>query len=104
MLVTFDQSVEKFGNFFGCFTADSQTDAGRHQLYNNGSLVLFPLLGSWLSWRARIATLEPEVTPHDFGSPSVNISNHSFVLSLTMSALVLVTLEKNVMHFSFNSP
>ena len=30
-------------------------------------LFFFPLLGSWLSWRARIATLEPEVTPHDFG-------------------------------------
>ena len=27
--------------FIGCCTADSQTDAGRHQLYNNGSLVLF---------------------------------------------------------------
>ena len=27
--------------FFGCCTADSQTDAGRHQLNNNGSLVLF---------------------------------------------------------------
>ena len=27
--------------FFGCCTADSQTDAGRYQLFNNGSLVLF---------------------------------------------------------------
>ena len=27
--------------FFGCCRADSQTDTGRHQLYNNGSLVLF---------------------------------------------------------------
>ena len=27
--------------FFGCFTADSLTAAGRHHLYNNGSLVLF---------------------------------------------------------------
>ena len=27
--------------FFGFCTADSQTDAGRHQLYNNVSLVLF---------------------------------------------------------------
>ena len=27
--------------FFGCCTADSQTDAGRHQLFINGSLVLF---------------------------------------------------------------
>ena len=32
-----------------CHPADSQTDAGRHQLYNNGSLVLFPLLGSQFS-------------------------------------------------------
>ena len=27
--------------FFGCCTADSQTDPGRHQLHNNGSLVYF---------------------------------------------------------------
>ena len=27
--------------FFGCCTADSRTDAGRHQLNNNSSLVLF---------------------------------------------------------------
>ena len=32
------------------------------------------------------------------------MSNHNFVLSLTTSALVLVTLEKKVMHLSFNSP
>ena len=24
----------KFGHFCGCFTADSQTDTGKHQLYN----------------------------------------------------------------------
>ena len=29
---------------FGCCTADSQTGTGRHRLYNNGLLVLFPLL------------------------------------------------------------
>ena len=28
-------------SFCSCCTADSQTDAGRHQLYNTGSLVLF---------------------------------------------------------------
>ena len=27
--------------FFCCYTADSLTDTGRHQLYNNGSLILF---------------------------------------------------------------
>ena len=32
---------EQVGTFVGCCTADSQTDAGRYQLYNNGSLVLF---------------------------------------------------------------
>ena len=32
---------EQVWPFFGCCTADSQTDAGRHQLYNNGLLVLF---------------------------------------------------------------
>ena len=35
------QAVEKKNMFVGCCTADSQTDTGRHQLYNNGSLVLF---------------------------------------------------------------
>ena len=30
----------QFGHFCCCCTADSQTGAGRHQLYNNGSLVL----------------------------------------------------------------
>ena len=38
---------EQVWPFFGCCTADSQTDAGRNQLYNNDSLVLFstaPLL------------------------------------------------------------
>ena len=35
---------EQFWPFIGCCIADSQTDTGRHQLYNNGSLVLFPLL------------------------------------------------------------
>ena len=35
---------------FVCCTADSQTDAGRHQLYNNnGSLVLFSSACLWLS-------------------------------------------------------
>ena len=29
--------------YFGCCTADSQTDAGRQQLYNNGLLVLFSI-------------------------------------------------------------
>ena len=34
---------EQVWPFFGCCTADSQTDndASRHQLYNNGQLVLF---------------------------------------------------------------
>ena len=32
---------EQVWPFFGCCSADSQTDAGRHQLYSNGSLVLF---------------------------------------------------------------
>ena len=32
---------EQVWPFFGCFTADSQADTGRHQLYNNGSFVLF---------------------------------------------------------------
>ena len=32
---------EQVWPFLGCFTAGSQTDAGRYQLYNNGSLVLF---------------------------------------------------------------
>ena len=36
---------EQVWPFFGCCTAGSQTDAGRHQLYNNDSLVFFPLLG-----------------------------------------------------------
>ena len=37
------QSVEKeqVWPFFGCCTAYSQTDTGRHQVYNNDSLVLF---------------------------------------------------------------
>ena len=34
--------------FFGCCTADSQTNKVRHQLYNNGSLVLFSTVWSWL--------------------------------------------------------
>ena len=35
------QTVDKTASFaiFGCCTADSQTEAGRHQLSNNGSLV-----------------------------------------------------------------
>ena len=33
---------EQVWPFFCCCTADSQTDTGRHQLYNNGSLVIFP--------------------------------------------------------------
>ena len=32
---------EQVWPYFGYCTADSQTDAARHQLYNNGSLVLF---------------------------------------------------------------
>ena len=32
---------EQVWQFFGCCTADSQTDTGRNQLYNNGSPVLF---------------------------------------------------------------
>ena len=36
--------MEKAWPFFGCCTADSQTYGGRHQVYNNGVLVLFPLL------------------------------------------------------------
>ena len=32
---------EQVWPFFGCCTADSQTDAGKHQLYNNGSLNFF---------------------------------------------------------------
>ena len=32
---------EQVWPFFGCCTADSQTEAGRYQLYNNGSLVRF---------------------------------------------------------------
>ena len=57
-------------------------------------------------WRARLPCTEAKSnTPLTKSAcQSVKISNHSFVLSLTMSALVLVTLEKNVMHFSFNSP
>ena len=39
------QAVEKKNMFVGCCTADSQTDTGRHQLYNNCSLVFPPLLG-----------------------------------------------------------
>ena len=35
--------------FFGCYSADSQTDAGIHQLYNNGSLGVFPLLDEYES-------------------------------------------------------
>ena len=31
----------QFGHFLVVVSADSQADAGRHQLYNNGSLVLF---------------------------------------------------------------
>ena len=39
------QAVEKaqVRPFYGCCTADSQTDTGRHQLYNNSSLVHFSL-------------------------------------------------------------
>ena len=32
---------EHVWQFFGFCTADSQTDTGRHQLYNDGSLVIF---------------------------------------------------------------
>ena len=32
---------ERVWPFFGYCTADSETDAGRHHLYNNSSLVLF---------------------------------------------------------------
>ena len=34
---------EQVWPFFGCYTADSQTAADRHQLYNNGSLVIFSI-------------------------------------------------------------
>ena len=36
-----DQAVEKSLAIFYCYTADSETDTGRHHLYNNGLLVLF---------------------------------------------------------------
>ena len=38
---TWDRQNPDVRWFSGCCTADSQTDAGRHRLYNNGSLVLF---------------------------------------------------------------
>ena len=48
--------------FFGCCTADSQTDVGRHQLYNNGSLVLFstPWIRNNLKYQGE-AVVEPVV-------------------------------------------
>ena len=42
---------------FGCCTADSQTDAGRHQLYNNGSLVLFSTAWSFVNRMVNIQFL-----------------------------------------------
>ena len=42
---------------FGCCTSDSQTDAWRHQLNNNGSsLFFFPLLGN--EWRRRLVIVK----------------------------------------------
>ena len=37
----FFDTKNKFGHFCFCCTADSQTYAGIHQLYNNGMLLLF---------------------------------------------------------------
>jgi len=54
VLLSSSGEKEQVWPFFGCCTADSQTDAGRHQLYNNGSLVLFSiawLLYVWLNKR-----------------------------------------------------
>ena len=45
--------------FFGCWSADSQTDTGRHQLYNNGSLVLFSTACTYLFQRRGGAALIP---------------------------------------------
>ena len=39
--MTMQWKKEQVLAFFGCCTADSQTDTGRHQLNNNGSLVIF---------------------------------------------------------------
>ena len=44
---------EQIWPFFGCCTADSQTYAGRHQLYNNGSLVLLPT-----AWSTRLKKVQ----------------------------------------------
>ena len=43
MKFTHSQAMEKkqVRPFFGCCAADSQPDAGRYQMFNNGSLVLF---------------------------------------------------------------
>ena len=46
-IVTKQWKKEQVWPFFGCCTSDSQTDEGRHQLYNNNCcccLLFFPLL------------------------------------------------------------
>ena len=43
-LMSKQRKKEQVWQFFGCCTADSQTDAGRYQLmYNNGLHVLFSI-------------------------------------------------------------
>ena len=46
---------EQFWPIFGCCTADSQTDTGRHQLYNNGSHVLFSTAWKWSQIKQKLS-------------------------------------------------
>ena len=70
----------KFDKFFGCCTADSQTDAGRHQLYDNGSLVLFSTACFWVSSLLPCPSLPTSLHPSCVSPP-----RHFYVLTMRMS-------------------
>ena len=63
---------EQVWPFLGCCTADSQTETGRHQLYNNGSLVLFSTAWMEQVFSSSQTCAISEVTAHDLRPPISN--------------------------------